>query len=43
MIMLDALRRDWQEFTSYERFEQVVARILLAATSVIMLYTWRWR
>ncbi|MGE0259195.1 MAG: phosphate-starvation-inducible PsiE family protein [Alphaproteobacteria bacterium] len=39
MMMLDALRRDWHDFTSYERFEQVVARILLAATTVIMLYT----
>ncbi len=39
MIMLDSLRRDWHAFTSYERFEQVVARVLLAATSVIMLYT----
>jgi uncharacterized membrane protein (DUF373 family) len=39
MIMLDSLRRDWHDFTSYERFEQVVARVLLAATSVIMLYT----
>jgi uncharacterized membrane protein (DUF373 family) len=38
-MMLGALRRDWREFTSYERFEQIVARVLLAATTVIMLYT----
>ena len=39
MMMLDALRRDWHGLTSYERFEHLVSRILLAATSIIMLYT----
>ena len=39
MIMLDALRRDWHELTSYERFERFVSHVLLVATSVIILYT----
>jgi uncharacterized membrane protein (DUF373 family) len=39
MIMLGALWRDRHEITSYERFEHLVTRILLAATSVILLYT----
>ncbi len=39
MAVLNALRQDWHDLTSYERVEQIVGRILLAATTVIMLYT----
>ena len=39
MSVLDTLRRDWHDLASYERVEQIVGRILLAATTVIMLYT----
>ena len=38
MLMLDILRRDWKEFTSYERFEQIVLRILLLIISLITVY-----
>jgi len=38
MLTLDRLRRDWQEFTSYERFEQIILRILLLIISLITVY-----
>lgn len=39
MTMFDALRREWRQLSSYERFEHVVSRLLLVFISVIIVYT----
>lgn len=39
MRTYDALRREWAQLTSYERFEQLVSRVLLVLISVIIVYT----
>jgi uncharacterized membrane protein (DUF373 family) len=39
MLRLDELRRDWRQLTFYERFEQIVSRILLLFVSLIILYS----
>lgn len=37
--MFETLRREWVHLTSYERFEQIVSRILLVIISLIIVYT----
>jgi uncharacterized membrane protein (DUF373 family) len=39
MRNLDAWRREWTQLTAYERFEQVVSRVLLVLISIIIVYT----
>ena len=39
MRTVDALRREWRQLSSYERFEQVVSRVLLVLISIIIVYT----
>lgn len=37
--MLSALLRDWEQLTSYERFEQIVSRLLLLLIAVLIVYS----
>ena len=39
MSTFDALRRQWTHLSSYERFEQIVSRVLLVLISIIIVYT----
>jgi uncharacterized membrane protein (DUF373 family) len=39
MLKLEELRRDWRQLTLYDRFEQIVSRILLLFVSLIILYS----
>jgi uncharacterized membrane protein (DUF373 family) len=39
MRTFDALRREWTHLTPYERFEQIVSRLLLVLISIIIVYT----
>jgi len=38
MLNIDALRKEWKHFTSYERFEQVVSRILMLFVAAVIVY-----
>jgi uncharacterized membrane protein (DUF373 family) len=38
MLNIAALKREWREFTSYERFEQVVSRIIMLFVAVVIVY-----
>lgn len=38
-LMFDALRRDWGMLPVYERFEQIVLRVLLLLISLVVLYS----
>jgi uncharacterized membrane protein (DUF373 family) len=39
MLDLASLRRDWKAFSSYERFEQVVTRIIVLFVSVVIVFS----
>ncbi len=39
MLNLAALKKDWAELTSYERFEQIVSRAIMLLISVIIVYS----
>lgn len=39
MVMFDALRRDWGVLPIYERFEQIILRVLLLLISLAVLYS----
>jgi uncharacterized membrane protein (DUF373 family) len=39
MRTFDPLRREWVQLTSYERFEQIVSRVLLLLISLIIVCT----
>ena len=39
MFDLATLKRDWRSFTTYERFEQLVTRVIMLFLSVIILYS----
>lgn len=39
MFDLASLKRDWRSFTAYERFEQLVTRVIMLHLSVIILYS----
>lgn len=39
MLNLKALKDEWHEYTSYERFEQVVSRIVMLFVSVVIVYS----
>lgn len=39
MLNLAALKKDWKDLTSYERFEQIVSRIIMLLISVIIVYS----
>ena len=38
MLDLKALKQEWHELTSYERFEQIVTRIIMAFVSIVIVY-----
>jgi hypothetical protein len=37
MSMLDTLRQEWKQLSVYERFEQIVARVLLLVISLVIV------
>ncbi|HEU5019592.1 MAG TPA: phosphate-starvation-inducible PsiE family protein [Pseudolabrys sp.] len=39
MLNIDALRKEWKSLTSYERFEQIVSRIIMLFISVVIVYS----
>jgi uncharacterized membrane protein (DUF373 family) len=39
MLDLKTLKQEWQELTSYQRFEQVVSRIIMAFIAVVIVYS----
>jgi len=39
MFDLATLKREWAAFTTYERFEQVVSRIVMLFVSVVIVYS----
>jgi uncharacterized membrane protein (DUF373 family) len=39
MLDLKVLKQEWQELTSYQRFEQVVSRIVMAFIAVVIVYS----
>ena len=39
MFNLDALKRDWKDLPSYDRFEQIVTRIIMAFVSLVIVYS----
>lgn len=39
MLNFAALKREWNELTSYERFEQVVSRAIMLLISIIIVYS----
>lgn len=39
MFNLDTLRRDWKDLTSYERFEQIVTRVIMVFVSLVIVYS----
>lgn len=36
---IDALRSEWKSLTSYERFEQIISRIIMLFISVVIVYS----
>jgi uncharacterized membrane protein (DUF373 family) len=38
MFDIAALKREWNELTSYERFEQVVSRVIMLFIAVVIVY-----
>jgi uncharacterized membrane protein (DUF373 family) len=38
MLNIGALRQEWHELTPYDRFEQVVTRIIMAFVSIVIVY-----
>jgi uncharacterized membrane protein (DUF373 family) len=39
MLDIKALKHEWHELTSYQRFEQVVSRIVMAFMAIVIVYT----
>lgn len=39
MLNINALRSEWKSLTSYERFEQIVSRIIMLFISVVIVYS----
>jgi uncharacterized membrane protein (DUF373 family) len=39
MLDLNTLKQEWNDLTSYERFEQVVSRIVMAFVAVVIVYS----
>ena len=39
MLDFKVLRQEWNELTSYERFEQVISRIIMAFVAVVIVYS----
>ena len=39
MLDIKALKQEWHTFTSYERFEQVVTRIIMAFVAIVIVYS----
>jgi uncharacterized membrane protein (DUF373 family) len=39
MLDLKTLKREWNDLTSYQRFEQVVTRIIMAFVAVVIVYS----
>jgi uncharacterized membrane protein (DUF373 family) len=39
MLDINTLKQEWQELTSYQRFEQVVSRIIMAFIAVVIVYS----
>jgi uncharacterized membrane protein (DUF373 family) len=39
MLNFDTLKREWNSLTSYERFEQIVSRIIMFFISVVIVYS----
>ena len=39
MLDLKVLKQEWQELTSYQRFEQVISRIIMAFIALIIVYS----
>lgn len=39
MLDFKALKLEWQELTSYQRFEQVVSRIIMAFIALVIVYS----
>jgi uncharacterized membrane protein (DUF373 family) len=38
MLNVGQLRREWASFTSYERFEQIVSRIIMLFVALVIVY-----
>jgi uncharacterized membrane protein (DUF373 family) len=38
MLDIKVLKQEWNELTSYQRFEQVVSRIIMAFVAVVIVY-----
>jgi uncharacterized membrane protein (DUF373 family) len=38
MLDLKALKQEWHTLTSYERFEQLITRIIMAFVSIVIVY-----
>jgi uncharacterized membrane protein (DUF373 family) len=39
MLNIDALKKEWKDLTSYQRFEQVTSRIIILFISVVIIYS----
>jgi uncharacterized membrane protein (DUF373 family) len=39
MLDIKALKQEWRDLTSYQRFEQVVSRIIMAFIAVVIVYS----
>ena len=39
MLDIKVLKQEWNELTSYQRFEQVVSRIIMAFVAVVIVYS----
>jgi len=39
MLNLKSLKQEWSDLTSYQRFEQIVSRVIMAFVAVIILYS----
>jgi len=39
MLNIRTLKQEWHELTSYQRFEQVVARIIMAFVAAVIVYS----
>jgi uncharacterized membrane protein (DUF373 family) len=39
MLDIKVLKQEWNELTSYERFEQVISRIIMAFVAVVIVYS----
>ena len=39
MLNIAALKKEWKDFTSHERFEQVVSRVIMLFIEVVIVYS----